>query len=205
MPVIRVLLAGENKLLQEAVFQLLAAHQDMHVLGAVAGEAEMLRRAAELRPHVILLEPWPPPLAAVRVIRALRARVPRAALLVLATRGVNRGHLLAAGAHRCLPAGAGQAALLSAVRELSPAPEPSRHQGVTLSPRQQEVLALAAEALSNKQIARSLDISIGTVKRHLHVVFRKLGAVSRLDAVSKAASVGLLPRHVPSALGGAQN
>ncbi|MFG2130896.1 response regulator transcription factor [Streptomyces sp. NPDC048751] len=203
MSVIRVLLACENKLLQDAVAGVLSLQQDIQVLGA-AGESQIVRRAAALRPHVVVLAPWATPVAA-RTVHVLRRVAPGAAVLVFGAPGVSRAQLLAAGAHRYLPEGSGQEALLAAVREFSvnrvaaaPTPQPD----IRLSPRQQEVLALAAEALSNKQIARSLDISIGTVKRHLHVVFQKLGAVSRLDAVARARSAGLLPvTHRPSAAG----
>ncbi|WP_299169030.1 response regulator transcription factor [uncultured Arthrobacter sp.] len=54
-----------------------------------------------------------------------------------------------------------------------------------LSRREQEILALVAQAQSNAQIGRELFITEGTVKRHLSNIFRKLGAVSRIDAVHK--------------------
>ncbi|WP_149829872.1 response regulator transcription factor [Streptomyces tailanensis] len=193
MSVVRVLLACENKLLQDAVAGVLSLQQDIQVLGA-AGVSETVGRAVALHPHVVVLAPWATPVAA-RTVQVLRRAAPRAAVLVFGAPGVSRTQIMAAGAHRYLPEGSGQEELLSAVREFAethaaaaPVPQPD----IRLSPRQQEVLALAAEALSNKQIARSLDISIGTVKRHLHVVFQKLGAVSRLDAVARAHAAGLL-------------
>lgn len=61
-----------------------------------------------------------------------------------------------------------------------------------LSDREREVLALVAQALSNRQIAGRLTIAEGTVKRHLRNIFSKLGAVSRIDAVNKAVSAGVI-------------
>ena len=49
-----------------------------------------------------------------------------------------------------------------------------------------EVLATIAEGLTNKEIARRLDISLHTVKFHIESVFRKLGARTRTEAVTKA-------------------
>jgi DNA-binding NarL/FixJ family response regulator len=61
-----------------------------------------------------------------------------------------------------------------------------------LSKREKEVILLVAEAMSNAQIARKLSITKGTVKRHLHNIFAKLDAVSRMDAVNKARSIMLI-------------
>ena len=60
-----------------------------------------------------------------------------------------------------------------------------------LSQRQEEVLALIAEALSNKQIAHRLGISEATVKAHVTVILRKLGVRSRTQAVIEARSLAL--------------
>jgi DNA-binding CsgD family transcriptional regulator len=56
-----------------------------------------------------------------------------------------------------------------------------------LTPRELEVLATLAEGLTNKAIARRLDISLHTVKFHVESLFRKLGARTRTEAVAKAA------------------
>jgi DNA-binding CsgD family transcriptional regulator len=55
-----------------------------------------------------------------------------------------------------------------------------------LTPRELEVLAALAEGMTNKAIARRLNISLHTVKFHVDSVFRKLGARTRTEAVAKA-------------------
>jgi DNA-binding CsgD family transcriptional regulator len=55
-----------------------------------------------------------------------------------------------------------------------------------LTPRELEVLATLAEGMTNKAIARRLDISLHTVKFHVESLFRKLGARTRTEAVAKA-------------------
>jgi DNA-binding CsgD family transcriptional regulator len=58
--------------------------------------------------------------------------------------------------------------------------------GALLTPREAEVLGALAEGMTNKAIARRLDISLHTVKFHIESLFRKLGARTRTEAVAKA-------------------
>ena len=61
-----------------------------------------------------------------------------------------------------------------------------------LTRREREILALLADGLGNKQIAARLGISTNTVKTHLELLFDKLGASTRTEAVTAAARMGLL-------------
>ncbi|MEU3056104.1 response regulator transcription factor [Streptomyces griseus] len=63
-----------------------------------------------------------------------------------------------------------------------------------LTAREREVLQCVAEAMSNRQIGRRLNIAESTVKRHLRSVFGKLDANSRLDAVNKGIATGAIRR-----------
>ena len=63
---------------------------------------------------------------------------------------------------------------------------------LALSQRELEILDLFAGNLSNKEIAKQLYISPGTVKRHAHNIFRKLSVNDRHDAVSKSRGLGIL-------------
>ena len=60
-----------------------------------------------------------------------------------------------------------------------------------LTPRETEILALLAEGLSNKGIARNLGISDGTVKLHVKAILRKLEVHSRVEAAVMAVQNGL--------------
>lgn len=61
-----------------------------------------------------------------------------------------------------------------------------------LTARQQELLRLVAEGLTNRQIAATLGISESTVKNHLYQVFSKLGVTSRSQAISVGVRIGVL-------------
>ena len=62
----------------------------------------------------------------------------------------------------------------------------------TLSRREQEILALLADGLVNKQIAARLGISTNTVKTHLELLFDKLAVTTRAEAVATGVKRGLL-------------
>ena len=72
---------------------------------------------------------------------------------------------------------------------------PARHDvavGIALTNREREILALLADGLSNKQIARRLGISTNTVKTHLELLFDKLGVSTRAEAVASGVRRGML-------------
>jgi DNA-binding CsgD family transcriptional regulator len=67
-----------------------------------------------------------------------------------------------------------------------------RKQSVALTPREHDVIALLAEGLSNKRIARRLGIGLDTAKFHVGRLIDKLDATGRTDAVAQAARCGII-------------
>jgi DNA-binding NarL/FixJ family response regulator len=65
-------------------------------------------------------------------------------------------------------------------------------EGVALTTREREVLALLAAGASNKAIARALGVSVHTAKFHVASLTEKLGASGRLEAVAIALRTGLI-------------
>lgn len=72
-------------------------------------------------------------------------------------------------------------------------PPPSAH-GLDITPRQQDVLQLIVDGLSNKEIARALDLSEQTVKAHVTMILRALHVETRTQVVVAIARLGILPR-----------
>jgi predicted ATPase/DNA-binding CsgD family transcriptional regulator len=134
------------------------------------------------------------------VERAAAARADRAAR----TQVGEERHGALRGAGRALPPGEIIRAVVSLVESktarvrstTASAPtqpeSPARTGRGLLSPREEEVLALVAEGLSNKEIARRLIVSESTAKYHVTSLFNKLGANTRAQVVTRAASLGLL-------------
>ncbi|MCB0153326.1 MAG: response regulator transcription factor, partial [Anaerolineae bacterium] len=71
-------------------------------------------------------------------------------------------------------------------------PRPSAPLLEALSDRELELLQLVAGGSSNKEIADSLFITVGTVKKHLNNIFGKLDTKNRTEAVARARELGLV-------------
>ena len=127
-------------------------------------------------------------------------------LAVLADEG-QAAEALRAGARGVVLRDAGAARLAAAVRALAEGlmvldtaaaesvlrPRPAAPATIEhLTPREQEVLQLLAQGLSNKLIAARLGISDHTVKFHVNAILGKLGAQSRTEAIAQAARLGLV-------------
>ena len=69
---------------------------------------------------------------------------------------------------------------------------PAARTALGISEREQDVLALLAGGLSNKEIAARLNVSPNTVKTHVARLFEKLGARRRTEAILKARELGLI-------------
>jgi DNA-binding NarL/FixJ family response regulator len=83
----------------------------------------------------------------------------------------------------------------AALAELSSFATRAREGGevmAALTPREHDVLVLVAEGMTIRQMGRRLGISPRTVERHVSMLYRKLGVGTRLQAVARAASIGLI-------------
>jgi two-component system nitrate/nitrite response regulator NarL len=70
-----------------------------------------------------------------------------------------------------------------------------------LTARELEVLNLVVDGKTNNQIGMALGISVKTVEKHLHAIFRKLGVVSRVEAAILAVQESLVKKEVSSGVG----
>lgn len=100
-------------------------------------------------------------------------------------------HAIAGVLPRDVPASRVTAAVAAIAAGLHVRMPPARRPAL-LTPREAEILALVADGMSNKAIARRLGISAHTVKYHLEAVFTKLGVNSRAEALSQGVRRGLV-------------
>lgn len=174
-----------------------------------AEDAEGARRVIEENPDLDLavLDLYMPGMERCAFLEDVRAAKPDLAVVVL-TASEKRHDLQAvmkAGATGYIPKTFSVAEILQALQRILqgeaffPADVgggsslPPELQGLSLSPRQKEVLELIAKGYSNKEIARTLDTALPTVKNHVANIFEKLGTSNRVAAVNVGRKAGLIP------------
>jgi DNA-binding NarL/FixJ family response regulator len=202
---IRVLAADDHPLALAGLRQLLGSLDDIALVGAAASGDEAVRLAAAHDPDVVLMDLEMPDKDGIQATRELLAHRPQTAVVVL-TSFSDRERILAA-----LDAGAVgyllkdvepdelAKAIHAAARGQAPLhPQAARELLVRrhsrppqLSAREEEVLALVAQGLPNKLIARRLSISERTVKGHLTRIFERIGVTDRTQAALWARDHGL--------------
>lgn len=195
---ISVVLVDDHQMVRAGLATLLAATDDIVVVGQAANGHEATEVAAASQPAVVLMDLSMPVLDGVEATRRILAEQPEVKVVVLTSFSDNQrvNDALAAGAVGYLLKDCEPAELLAAVRAaaaghvpldprvarvLLPSANGSRPQD-GMSPRELEVLRLVATGLANKQIGRRLRISERTVKAHLGRVFRELGVADRTSA-----------------------
>ncbi|GAB1692426.1 response regulator transcription factor [Krasilnikovia sp. M28-CT-15] len=202
-----VMLVDHHTLFRDGVRSILQANQNIRVVAEAANGTTAVEVAPRARPDVILLDVDTGGTHVTTVVRRVRETVPHCHVIVLTMHDDAQllSELLGLGIRGYLLKTVGWKDLVAAVSSVvtdpdrvvlsvSPSTVARAHtpQVNPLSSRESEILQLTSHAMSNAQIANRLSLTEATVKRHLHNVFRKLNAVSRLDAVNKARAAGLL-------------
>lgn len=203
---ISLLVAEDHSVMRRGLVELLSVADDLEVVGTAANGAEAIELAEELRPDVVLMDISMPDVDGIRATGAiLEAR--SETRVVMLTAFSDRDRVVAAldaGAIGYLLKDSEPQEVLDAVRAAARGDAPlapraarellaarSEEQRADLSKREREVLALVAEGLPNKLIARRLEISEKTVKTHLTSVFQRIGVSDRTQAALWAQRQGV--------------
>ena len=214
------MLVDDHGFVRSAIRQALTA-TDIEVVGEASSAEEALRIAPELRPDVLLIDIDLPGASGLRLLRELRPRLPDAKFVMLtvstsqadvleavrlgavgyltkdldadallrAIRGVGDGDLamprkLAARTMRDLVDGVGARAMERGTPGLD-----------ALSPREDEILRLLADGMTDREIAEALTISTRTVETHVSNILRKLDARNRAEAARRYVDDAEEPRR----------
>lgn len=198
---IRILLAEDEHLVRGALAALLALEDDLSVVAQAATGAESLAMARVFQPDVALLDLQLPDLDGVTVARMIHAELPNCRTMIVTSYG-RPGHLkraLSGGVRGFLPKTVSASVLADVVRRIHGggryvdpqlAAEAISAGDSPLTPREADVLELAAEGAPVDEIARRAALSPGTVRNYLSSAAGKVGAANRHEAVRIARRYG---------------
>jgi two-component system response regulator NreC len=215
MNAVRVLLADDHTLVRQGIRRILQEQKTFEVVGEAVDGRDVVEKALELMPDVVVLDIAMPGLNGIEATRQILRRHPSVGVLVLsmhaeegyvvqALRSGARGYVLKDAADSDLLNGivavaAGKSFLSPAVakvmlddyvRTLSDRGLSDRYD--TLSEREREIFQLLAEGHSNKDISVTLSISPATVETHRARIFQKLDVHNAAELVLYAVRRGMV-------------
>lgn len=198
-----VAIVDDHPLFRRGLIQLLRTLPEFELVGEASSGAEGIAKAKALRPDLLLLDLNMKDMSGLDVLRRIKPALPDTRVvmvtvsdqiedLVAALRAGADGYLLkdmepeemldclkAAAAGRLTVSGSLAQVLAAALREQA---RPVSPQEAGLTEQEWRILDRIADGMSNKLIARELDIAEGTVKVHVKHLLRKLNLRSRVEA-----------------------
>jgi len=217
---IRVLIADDHALFRRAIQAVLNDEDDIEVVAEAGDGDEAVRLASEHAPDVVLLDVNMPKRSGIDAARAIKEELPstQVVMFTVSDQEADLFEAIKAGASGYLLKEVDPTEVAAAVRQinaghslLSPAVASKlvsefatmakrtdeRASRPKLTDRELEVLGLAADGLTNRQIGRRLHISENTVKNHMRNILEKLHLHSRMEAVLYAVREELIDLDSP--------
>jgi len=212
MPDIRVLIVDDHPITCKGIRDVLEPAIGISVVGEAHTGAEALQKIEELRPRVVLLDMQLPDMNGVDIIKKVYNTRINTRILGLSSYNDREfiSELLTYGASGYLLKDEVPEEIIQAIRGvadgevgwvsrkvaalLSQILVKEESGGTDLTSRELKVLNLVVEGKTNNQIGVALGISGKTVEKHLHVIFQKLGVVSRVEAAILAVEESLVKR-----------
>ena len=204
---LRVFLVEDHALVRAAVHHALASADDIDVVGDASTAEDAIRLIPELVPHVVIIDIDLPGMRGTELVRELSPRFPEMWLVMLTISRSERDLLdsIRSGARGYLSKDLSPDALLRSIRDIRTGVMPmsrrdatllitrlseaaGRHQPIgsgalpELTVRENEVLALLADGMTDREISVALVISRRTVESHVRNILEKLAVESRLQA-----------------------
>jgi DNA-binding NarL/FixJ family response regulator len=203
---IRVVVIDDQAIVREGLVTVLSLLPDIEVLGEAADGRAGVELVARLSPDVVLMDLRMPALGGLEATRLILESNPEVGILVLTTFADDDSvvDVLRAGARGYLTKDAGRAEVAAAVRAVASGhltlgaavgqklvagttrsqTGPALAERFGLTAREDEVLTLIGNGLSNTEIAASLFVGVSTVKTHINAIFAKLGVRDRAQAIA---------------------
>jgi DNA-binding NarL/FixJ family response regulator len=204
----RILIADDHGVVRSGLKLLLDRQSDIEVVAEAEDGVEALEKVIAEKPDVAILDVAMPRMTGLQATHEIKKQVPDTQVLILSMHDDERYlyEALRAGASGYVLKAAAGEDLLDAVRAaargepfLTPTAQQTlirdflaRGEQPELTPREQEVVKLIAEAHTNKEIAGILHLSEKTVESHRANVLQKLGMRDRVELVRYAIRHGLV-------------
>ncbi len=202
---IRALLADDHTMFRQGLATLLASYEGVEVVAETTNDEGAVTLAQKNKPDVVIMEVQMPPERAKENLKRMREVSPPPKVIIVTMFEDPRyvRELMSVGASAYLMKTSSVEHLLAAIRTAVFDPEaenvvvgiprsmlekPESGATGTISARELEILLLAAKGLSNRQIAKKINVADATVKRHLANAYNKMEVGSRGEAVRKALS-----------------
>jgi DNA-binding NarL/FixJ family response regulator len=208
---IRLLVCDDHQVIRTGLASLLAG-TDIEIVGEAENGKETLRLAQKIKPDVILLDIRMPDGDGLGTLEKLRQKVPESHVVMLSTydnptyvaravalgaadyvlKGSSRDDIVAtieAAAHGESPSRFGELKKIAAAMKVRQVVDDD---DVPLTQRETQVLRHVALGLSNREIGKSLEISVETVKEHVQNILRKIAVSDRTQAAVWAVRKGLV-------------
>lgn len=208
----RLLIVDDHEVVREGLASALAADERFEIVGTAASGKEALERARQTLPDIALVDLRLPDMRGEDLTREIRKRFPSTAVIVLSTylgEGTVRASL-DAGAAAYVTKAAGLPELRAAIDRViaedgatdsAAAPQivkqlhalvAARMDDAIPTPRQEAVLELAAQGLTNGEIGDRLFISESTVRFHVQKLKEKFSAKTKTELIAKAIRTGFI-------------
>jgi len=204
MKATRILIADDHAIVRMGLSSLLGMQDGFEVVGDAEDGDAAVKRSLELKPDVVIMDLMMPKKDGAAATAEIHAALPGTKILVLTTFGTSDGiaNALNAGATGVLMKSSPNTELVAAIRtvvaggmaisdeveRLMEEDPPAK----ALTPRQMQILEAMTRGLTNQEIALALGIREDRVKDHVNVIFTKLGAANRTEAVAIALRKQLL-------------
>ena len=212
---VTVLLADDHPVVRQGMRNLLDAEAGFLVVGEAEDGLQAIQLAEQLKPDVAIIDMMMPRLNGLEAIRQITARVPHTCCIVLSMQSADPYVMqaLKAGASGYVLKDSGPSEVVKAIQQVLSgrrylSPQLSEklidlfiakvESGMldpynALTTREREILQLAAEGLSNSNIAEQLSISTRTVEQHRQSMMNKMGFNNQTELIRFALKRGILP------------
>jgi len=207
---IRLVIADDHEVVRQGLVSLLA-HTDIEIVGEAGNGEEIVEKTLELKPDVALLDIRMGNDDGLTALQRIRDEAPDTQVVVLSTyeNPTYIARAITLGANNYLLKGCGREQLIESIRAAAVGDTTRRseelrrvantmqtvaaaEEDIPLTQRETQVLRHIALGLSNKEIGKSLEISVETVKEHVQNILRKIQASDRTEAAVWAVRRGLV-------------